>query len=178
MALVTEQLTADLSMSGHTASGYSINSQDMRVPDVNQHVVHPPRSTTAGNHAGIDSSYYRHLDEYFNYELRSAADMNTHSLSRLAGNSIQAHYRPANEPEHGLLSVQSSTRQRALARSTAAGHVGNPRTPLQDQPSWHGGNPERLPSPCRDSVQSIPAELSVRHPIRPESTRLHPNVNP
>ena len=177
MALVAEQLTADLSMSGHTASGYSINSQEMRVPDVNQHVVHPPRSTTAGNPAGIDSSYYRHLDEYFNYELRSAADMNTHSLSRLAGNSIQAHYRPANEPEHGLLSVQSSTRQRALARSTAAGHVGNPRTPLQDQPSWHGGNPERLPSPCRDRVQSIPAELSVRHPIRPESTRLHPNVN-
>ena len=72
MAIVTEQLTADLSMSGHTASHYSINSQEMRVPDVNQHVVHQPRSTTAGNPAGIDSSYYKHLDEYFNYELRSA----------------------------------------------------------------------------------------------------------
>ena len=102
------------------------------MPDVDQHVIHPTRSATAGNPAGIDSSYYRHMDEYFNYDLRSADDVNTHSLSRLAGNSIQAHHRPANEPEHGSLSVHSSTRQRALARSTAAGHVGNPRTPLQD----------------------------------------------
>ena len=147
------------------------------MPDVDQHVIHPTRSTTAGIPAGIDSSYQRHMDEYFNYDLRSADNMNTHSLSRLAGNSIQAHIRPANEPEHGSLSVQSLTRQRALARSTAAGHVDNPRTLLSDQPSRHGSSPERLLTPCRDRVQSIPPELSVRHSIRPESTRLHPNVN-
>ena len=161
-------------MSRHTSCN---NSHEMRVPDVDQHLIHPTRSTTSGIPAGIDSSYQRHMDKYFNYDLRSADNVNTLSLSRLAGNSIQAHHRPANEPEHGSTSVQSSTRQRALARSNAAGHVGNPRTPLQDQPSWHGGSPQRLPTPCRDRVQSIPAELSVRHPTRPESTRLHPNVN-
>ena len=76
-------------MSRHTSYN---DSHEMRVPDVEQHVIHPTRSTTAGNPAGIDSSYYRHLDEYFNYELRSADNMNTLSLSRLAGNSIQAHH--------------------------------------------------------------------------------------
>ena len=74
-------------------------------------------------------------------------------------------------------SVQSSTRQRALARSTATGHVGNPRTHLLDQPSWHGSNPERLLTPCWDTVQSLHSEESLRRPIRPESTRLHANVN-
>ena len=160
-------------MSRHTGE----YSQDMGVPDVQQHVVQP-RSIAPSLSAREALGYYRHMDELFNYDSRSDDAMNTQSLLRLAGNLIQAPHRPACEPEHGSQSVQSSTRQGALARSTATGHVGNPRTHLLNQPSWHGSSPERLLQPCQDRVQSIQHyELSVRHSICPESTRLNPNIN-
>ena len=99
-------------MSRHTTSDYS---HDMRVPDVQQHVVHPPRLIASSMPANEDPGSYRHLDEYFNHVSHGDESMNTQSLLRLAGNWLEAPYRPTNEPEHGSLSVQSSTRQRALA---------------------------------------------------------------
>ena len=151
----------------HTINDYS---HEMRVPDVQQHVVHPPRSIAPSMPASEDPGYHRHLDKYFNYDSHSADSLNTQSLLRLAGNLIQACHRPACEPEHGSQSVQLLTRQRVLAGSTATGHVGYPRPLLLDQPSWHSSDLERLLTPCRDRVQSLHSKEYLRCPTHPEST--------
>ena len=114
-------------MSRHTVNDHP---HEMRVPDVQQHVVHPPRSIAPSIPASEDPGSYRHMDEIFNHDSHRDESMYTQSLLRLARNLLQAPHRPTYEPEHGSLSVQSSTRQRALARSTAT----------LDQPSWHGSS--------------------------------------
>ena len=47
-------------MSRHTTSE---PSYEIRVPDVQQHVVHQPRSLASSMPASEDPGYYRHMDE-------------------------------------------------------------------------------------------------------------------
>ena len=174
-------------MSEHTASHYSYN--DERVPDVEQHIVHQSRSTAPSNSArnarprtsrqqNDDDRRLRRLSQFVTSRGRQDdTSMDTRSLLSLASDLVQVLDRPASNEGQTDRPSQSTSRQGALARSTAAGHVGNPRTLLPDQPSRHGGSSEQLPYPSRDRVQSLPSGESLRRPTRSESTPIHANVN-
>ena len=151
-------------MSRHT-SYYS--SYDMRVPDIEQHIVHPRSgapSIPARNANRPRLSRHMDYDDSQSVTSRGRqydSSMSSSRLLQLAGYDKQVPNRPANALQQESRPIQSSSRQGALTTS-------NPS--YLDESSWLGSNPERLLAPCRDRVQSIPQELSVRRSIRSEST--------
>ena len=139
----------------------------MRVPDIEQYIVYPrsgaPSIPARNANRPILS---RHMDYDDSQSVTSRgrqydSSMSSSRLLQLAGYDKQVPDRPASALQQESRPIQSSSRQGALTTS-------NPS--YLDESSWLGSNPERLLAPCRDRVQSIPQELSVRRSIRSEST--------
>ena len=116
-----------ITMSRHTASNYS--STDMRVPDVQQHIVHHTRSRALSNsarhanrprssrHIEEDDRRAQRLSQSFISRSRQDDTIDTGSLLSLASDFVQILDRPANNNGQRIRPTQFTSIQWALTSS-------------------------------------------------------------